>query len=91
MQNRSTIEKVFAESASTGPKPLPMGAPQFPPFSPVVWYTAEEAATLLRVTERGIGRFIRRGRLKGSWVGRRWLISNHNIEAFLQGQEQSFA
>jgi len=67
--------------------PLPT---QNPPSTPLIWYSADEAASLLRVTERSIGRFIKRGRLKGSWVGRRWLISNLAIENFLKGQERNF-
>jgi len=90
MQIRRSIEQVLAESQSTGPKPLPMGAPQFQPFFLVAGHTCEEAATILRVTPRGLGRFIRRGRLQASFVGHRNLVSEYNLQEFLRAQKRDF-
>jgi excisionase family DNA binding protein len=67
------------------PKLRGQGADIFPPFSPVRWLTCEEAAPILRMSsERGLYKYIKAGRLKASWVGRQWLISEIDLQTFIQ-------
>ena len=76
---------------SSSPTPLPtlnMGANQFPPFTPERLYDTDEASAYLRVEPRSIGKFIASGKLGASWIGRRWLVSESNLRAFVQGQEK---
>jgi excisionase family DNA binding protein len=71
--------------------PLPMGADQFPSFSPERLFTLEEAAQYLRCTARTVSHFItdesRANKLAASWVGRQWLIRESALENFIAGQE----
>jgi excisionase family DNA binding protein len=83
MQNPRTISQIINEAESTGPKALPMGAPQFPPFSTERIYTTEEIAAYLRCEVRTVCNFIADGRLSASRVGRRWLVSERSLNAFL--------
>jgi excisionase family DNA binding protein len=47
-----------------------------------------EAGQYLRCEPRTIGKFIASGKLSASWVGRRWLVSESNLRAFVQGQQK---
>jgi excisionase family DNA binding protein len=92
MQNRRTIEKIFADSETTGPKTLTMGAPQFPPFSANRLFTAAEAGAYLKVEPRTLCKFItgeREHKLKASFVGRQWLISEAALLDFVSAQQTS--
>ena len=79
------------------PAPLPViagqGADAFAPFATERLYTMQEAAEYLRVEPRTIGKFIsdesRTNKLKAAWIGRRWIISESNLRAFVDGQETS--
>lgn len=76
------------------PTPLPpipnQGQDQFKPFSAERLYTVPEAAAYLRVENRTIGKFItdesRANKLKASWVGRRWLITESALCEFVDAQ-----
>lgn len=70
---------------------LPMGKDNFAPFSTERLFTTEEAAAYLRVGERALAKFItgdRANKLKASWIGRRWIISEGNLQAFIGANEQ---
>ena len=49
-------------------------------------FTAKETAELLRVSERTIRNYIKRGMLTAQKVGGDWAISEENIKAFLNGK-----
>jgi hypothetical protein len=76
------------------PVPLPVlsgqGAPQFAPFSAERLFTMQEAAAYLKVEPRTIGKFItddsRANKLKASWIGRRWIVSESALRTFVDGQ-----
>ena len=42
------------------------------------------AAQRLKVSRRTIGRYIKHGLIRATWVGRRWLIDSDSIEAVLR-------
>ncbi|MGA8742979.1 MAG: helix-turn-helix domain-containing protein [Terracidiphilus sp.] len=54
-------------------------------------FTVQEAAEYLRLTPRTIGRYIGYGYrgigLKASWIGRRWIISQSNLRAFIAANQ----
>lgn len=84
------MSRKIHHSYSTLP-PLPtlaMGVNQFPPFSTERLYDMAEASEYLRCEPRTIGKFIKSGKLSASWVGRRWLVSESNLRAFVQGQQK---
>lgn len=76
------------------PTPLPpipgQGQDQFKPFSTERLFTMQEAAEYLRVEPRTIGKFItdgsRANKLRASWIGRRWIISESALRAFVDAQ-----
>lgn len=49
---------------------------------------AEEAAKLLRISDRTARALCREGRLPGEKVGREWRIKRHDVMAYLAGDEQ---
>jgi excisionase family DNA binding protein len=66
------------------------GADQFAPFSPERerLFNSMEAAEYLRCTPRTLCSFITAGKLKASWVGRQYLVSESRLKAFLNSQEK---
>jgi excisionase family DNA binding protein len=68
---------------------LPQG-PEFT-FKPETWLTTPEAAAFLKCGVRTVCNFIARGQLKASFIGRQWLLSQRNIEAFIKAQEEDIA
>ena len=57
---------------------------------PIEYYTADEAAEILRVSKRTLYRYIQSGRLQGVKPpnGRQWLFTREDIAAFLFGDEK---
>lgn len=49
-------------------------------------YTADEAAAYLKVTLRTIRQWLKDGSLKGSKVGKAWLIRESDIQAFIESR-----
>jgi excisionase family DNA binding protein len=49
---------------------------------------AEEAAKLLRISDRTARALCREGRLPGEKVGREWRIKRRDVMAYLAGDEQ---
>lgn len=80
------------------PTPLPtiqgQGYNNFPSFpaAPVL-FTVAEVAARLHVSRHTALNFItdetRANRLKASWVGRRWLVTEESIQNFLEAQSTS--
>jgi excisionase family DNA binding protein len=75
-------------SATVDAPSLPQGPESTP--TPERLYTTPETAKLLRCGVRTVCNFVARNQLKASWVGRQWLFSASNIEAFVKDQEQDF-
>lgn len=50
-------------------------------------YTAEEAATRLKVTLQTVRWWLRDGLLRGSKTGRKWLVTEDAIQEFLKKGE----
>jgi excisionase family DNA binding protein len=68
-----------------------MGQDQFQPFGSERLFTTEEAAAYLRVEVRTLAKFItsdRANKLKASWIGRRWIISESALRSFIKANEQ---
>jgi excisionase family DNA binding protein len=51
-----------------------------------VWLTTEEVAELLKVSSRQVSKYVQLGELKGYSVGRRWLISRADVDAYVRSQ-----
>ncbi len=51
------------------------------------YLTTAEVATIARVTELTVWRWVRSGRLPARKVGRRWLIRPGDLQAFIEGGE----
>lgn len=71
--------------------PLPViqgqGADQFQPFVSD-WLTTEECAAVLHVKVNYVCQLIQQGKLVASFIGRRYLVKNTNLEAYMRSQEQ---
>jgi len=78
-------------SPFASPVPLPIlsgqGPDSFAPFATERLYTVQEVASYLRVLPRTVGHFItdntRDNKLKASFIGRRWIVSESNLRAFV--------
>lgn len=51
-------------------------------------YNLEETAALLDTTERTILTYLKKGKLKGQKIKKRWMISEENIRNFLHNKPQ---
>lgn len=70
---------------------LPMGADNFAPFERL--FDSEEAAKYLRVEPRTVCLYITRDsspKLKASRIGKRWIVTESNLRAFVKANEQDF-
>ncbi|MEW6622141.1 MAG: helix-turn-helix domain-containing protein [Bacillota bacterium] len=54
------------------------------------YYTVQEAAPLLKLSEKEIYGFLSRGELKGFKRARRWLLSRREIQKRLRKERESF-
>jgi excisionase family DNA binding protein len=89
--SRTYSGTTFAALLPGGLSTLNQGADQFAPFSSERLFTAEEAAAYLRVEPRTLCKFItgqRDHKLSASWIGRRWIIKESALLAFIKAQEQ---
>jgi len=66
---------------------LPMGADQFEPFVSD-WLTTSEVAAILHTQVGFVCQLIQQGKLVASFIGRRYLVKNTNLEAYMRSQEQ---
>ena len=44
------------------------------------YLSTTEAATLLKASRDSVVRLIARGKLRGTWIARRWLVSRSEVE-----------
>lgn len=51
--------------------------------------TPDEAAALLKVTERTLLQWLRDGKLPARKIGRRWYISEEALVAFIAGENNN--
>jgi excisionase family DNA binding protein len=48
-------------------------------------YTLKEVAEVLKVTERTLLTYIKEGKLKANKIGGKWIISQENLQNFING------
>lgn len=51
-------------------------------------YTTKEMAEILKVTTRTILTYCETGRIKGVKIGHQWRVSEENLRAFINGEQQ---
>jgi excisionase family DNA binding protein len=56
---------------------------------PEKYYTAEQAAELLKIHIKTIQRYIREGKLRANKVGKSWRITGHDLSVFAEGARES--
>ena len=49
-------------------------------------YDIKAAAEILHVSSRTVGTYLREGRLHGTKIGRKWQITEENLEKFMKGE-----
>lgn len=49
-------------------------------------YTLKEVAEVLKVTERTLLTYLKEGKLKGTKIGGKWIISQENMQNFINGK-----
>lgn len=49
-------------------------------------YSLKDISKILNVTERTLHTYIKVGKIKGQKVGGRWLVSEVNLQKFLNGE-----
>ena len=52
------------------------------------YYTAEQAAEMMKMHIKTVQRYIREGRLKANKVGKGWRIAGHDLSVFLEGARE---
>lgn len=50
------------------------------------YYTAEQAAEMMKMHIKTVQRYIREGRLRANKVGKSWRITGHDLSVFLEGE-----
>jgi len=51
------------------------------------YYTAEQAAEMMKMHIKTVQRYIREGRLKANKVGKSWRITGHDLSVLLEGEQ----
>lgn len=54
------------------------------------YYTVQEAAPILKLSEKEIYQLLYRGEIKGFKKGHRWLLSRREIQKYLRKQREGF-
>ncbi len=54
---------------------------------PEKYYTAEQAAELLKMHIKTVQRYIREGKLRANKVGKSWRITGHDLSVFAEGAQ----
>ena len=54
-------------------------------FSDQELYSVKELEKILPITPLTIREYIRKGKIKGSKIGKNWYIKKQDLEAFLEG------
>jgi excisionase family DNA binding protein len=90
--SRTTAE-IFSDLTPTGPQPLPQGglyiqAPFHPTDHLTVYLTTEDVGELLHMNVENVRKLISSGQIRASFIGRRWLCTRANVEAFLQSKAE---
>ncbi len=52
------------------------------------YYTAEQAAELLKMHIKTVQRYIREGKLRANKVGKSWRITGHDLSVFAEGTQE---
>ena len=55
---------------------------------PEKYYTAEQAAELLKMHIKTVQRYIREGKLHANKVGKSWRITGHDLSVFAEGTQE---
>jgi excisionase family DNA binding protein len=85
-----TRTDIFTNFTPVGKQRLQQGADNFAPFSSDRLLTAEEASAYLHIQPRTLSKLITGGRankLKASFVGRRWLVTESSLREFIQDSQ----
>jgi excisionase family DNA binding protein len=48
-------------------------------------YNLQETAGILKVSDRTILNYLKKGKLKGQKINKRWMISEENLKKFIHG------
>lgn len=48
-------------------------------------YTLKEVAEVIKVTERTLLTYIKEGKLKATKIGGKWIVSQENLQNFING------
>lgn len=88
-----TTAEIFSDLAPVGPQPLPQGglyiqAPFHPTDHLTVYLTSKDVGELLHMNVDAVRRLISSGQIRASFIGRRWLCTRANVEAFLQSKAE---
>jgi excisionase family DNA binding protein len=51
------------------------------------FYTLKQISKKLNVTERTLLSYLKSGKLKGQKIGQRWIISQRNLDDFIDGEQ----
>lgn len=54
----------------------------------IIFYTTQEVAKKLGITMQTVRDYIKKDKLKGQRVGKSFLVSDHNLKAFLKVDEK---
>ena len=57
-------------------------------FSEKELYSVKELEKILPITPLTIREYIRKGKIKGSKIGKNWYVKKQDLEAFLEGKDQ---
>ena len=52
-------------------------------------YDVPQGATLLRVSEKAVRQYLKRGTLAGRKVGKRWLVTDEALRTFLTNADRT--
>ena len=57
-------------------------------FSDKELYSVRELEKILPITPLTVRAYIRKGKIKGSKIGKSWYVSKQDLEAFLEGDRE---
>ena len=88
-----SVEDIFSNTTPVGKQPLPQGnyhtqTPFHAEDYLSQYITTEDVAELLHVQVAAAQKLIRSGQVRASFIGRRWLTTRANVDAYLQSKAE---
>ncbi len=77
------MSKITSKSLSNVTYSILPPLPTLHETAPISYLTSDECAAILRVTTETFRQYVKSGRVKGSFIGRSWLVKRTDLDLYV--------